>query len=268
MLRDFPCYRAGEAIVSYAHFLLPATVSTQISKQRLPMKFDTSIFIVLAAALPFSTAWDEDPRCHRRKLFDPNEPDPRLIEDGLTIEGIQSRPRINNDNLRNTFRKLRGYNRNLEDITSFQLKLYWEEGYCWQNEWDEREWCLECEGLSCGEDDYLWIKKCDDDENKQRFVYRPISGTEGGHLLPYGRQDLCWEQTRVNAHQLRPCSNEPKQIIMGIQFDGIFEMHPGGQPEKCLEQHHDPKNKEIVRANECETARGDHTNFWIMINKQ
>lgn len=45
-------------------------------------------------------------------------------------------------------------------------------------------------------------------------------------------------------------------------------MHPNGRPNDCLEQHHDPKREEIVRANDCYEARKDHTNFWIMINKR
>lgn len=102
----------------------------------------------------------------------------------------------------------------------------------------------------------------------QRFIYRPISGTDGGHLSPYYKQNLCWERTRDNAHQLRPCSNYYKQIIVGLRFDGKFEMHPNRRDGDCLEQHHDPKDKEIVRANDCEEARDDHTNFWIMINKR
>ena len=166
-----------------------------------------------------------------------------------------------------------------------------DTGYCWQEEWEDRKWCLECEGSTCGEDDYLWVKKCDEDEKEQvrqirpnrqqfetavfshillfqRFIYRPVSGTDGGHLSPYYRQDLCWERTRVNAHQLRPCSNYYKQIIVGIRFDDKFEMHPNRRPNDCLEQHHDPKDEEIVRANDCEEARDDHTNFWIMISKR
>jgi hypothetical protein len=46
-------------------------------------------------------------------------------------------------------------------------QLLIDTGYCWQDEWEDRKWCLECEGSSCGEDDYLWIKKCDEDEKEQ-----------------------------------------------------------------------------------------------------
>lgn len=219
------------------------------------MKLARSILIAITAAaamLPHHAAaqqkWDEDPRCRRnRKLFDPNEPDPRLVEDGLTIEGIRSRPRNTTNEVKAASppgRMLRGD----RSDTRFQLKMYHEKGYCWQGEWDEKRWCLECEGKSCGEDDYLWIKKCDKDEDEQWFVYREISGTGGGHLSPYERQDLCWERTRVNAHQLRPCDKkEKKQIIKGIRYDGKFEMHPNGRPDACLEQHHHPKGEEVSK---------------------
>jgi hypothetical protein len=72
-------------------------------------------------------------------------------------------------------------------------------------------------------------------------------------------------------------------------------MHPNGKPDDCLTQHHDPKKEEvsivhfnpvvsflvfnvsmtltvyscqIVRAEDCEGARKDKTNFWIMVNKR
>jgi hypothetical protein len=219
------------------------------------MKLATSILIAITAttaaihadAATKEVKWDEDPRCRRnRKLYNPNEPDPQLVEDGLTIEGIRSRPRNTSNEAPPPpeTRRLRG--RKLGSDTKFQLKMYHEKGYCWQDEWDDPEWCLECEGRKCGEDDYLWIKRCDEDEDEQWFVYREISGTGGGQLSPYERQDLCWERTRVNAHQLRPCDDdERKQIIKGIQYDGKFEMHPNGRPDDCLEQHHDPKSEEV-----------------------
>lgn len=115
------------------------------------MKSTIAFTLIMAAALPLTAAWDEDPRCRRRRrrLFDPNEPDPRLVEDGLTIEDIRLHPR-SDDNLTAVPRHheglLRGHNRLaavaprqheglprennrlLADITTFQLKLYHEEG--------------------------------------------------------------------------------------------------------------------------------------------
>jgi uncharacterized membrane protein YgcG len=153
-----------------------------------------------------------------------------------------------------------GIHRELQS-TVFTLKIYWQEGYCWQNEWDERRWCLECQGSSCREDDYLLIDDCSS-SSKQKFVY------EGGRLKPFTSQDLCWERTRRNAHQLKKCSSSSKQIINGIKFDGTFEMHPDGYPDDCLTNHHDPKSGEVIRGQSCSMARNDKTSLWIMINKE
>ena len=139
-----------------------------------------------------------------------------------------------------------------------------------QEEWEDRKWCLECQGSEeCRGDDYLWVKKCDDDP-QQVFFYEPVSGTGGGRLRPYGEPDLCWERTRVNARQLRPCRDDNTQIIKGIEYDGPFEMVPYGESRKdeCLTQHHHPKNEEIVRGELCKTARAYDTSLWIMINKR
>jgi hypothetical protein len=144
--------------------------------------------------------------------------------------------------------------------TAFSLKMYWQEGYCWQEEWDERKWCLECQGSSCGEGDYLVIETCSS-SSTQKFVY------EGENLKPYTSQDLCWERTGRNAHQLKKCASSSEQIIKGIKFDGNFEMHPNGYSDDCLTNQHHPKSGEIIRGQSCSAARNDKTSLWIMINK-
>jgi hypothetical protein len=134
--------------------------------------------------------------------------------------------------------------------------MYWEEGYCWQEEWDERRWCLQCAGGSCGENDNLVIEECSSSDD-QRFVY------QGEKLKPYTRQDLCW-----NAHQLKPCGDDDTQLIKGLQYDGNFEMHPNGNSDDCLvNQDHHPKSGETVLPSSCATARYDKTSLWVMINK-
>jgi hypothetical protein len=144
--------------------------------------------------------------------------------------------------------------------TVFSLKMYWQEGYCWQEEWDERKWCLRCQGSSCNENDYLLIETCSS-SSKQKFVY------QGEKLKPYTRQDLCWERTGRNAHQLKTCSSSSKQIIKGLKFDGNFEMHPNGYPDDCLTNPHFPKDYEIIRGQSCSVARNDRTSLWEMIKK-
>ena len=234
------------------------------------MELALESLFAIALLSPFASAWNVDPRCPppppERRLV----PDKFLEEDGLSPDENMVPLNYESDgNHRNGLRGPDTTHRKLEDVTFFRVKMYWQEGYCWQEEWEEREWCLECQGASeCRDGDYLWIKECDDDP-QQKFIYESVSGTGGGRLKPHERQDLCWERTRDNARQLKPCSSDANQIIKGIKYDGPFEMVPYGAAREndCLTQSHHPKNEEIVRGELCEIARNDKTSEWIMIDK-
>jgi hypothetical protein len=206
------------------------------------MKFAFISIPAISLLNNLAAAWNVDSRCTKRRElegfpFDPNEPDLTLIEDKK--ESIALDPNeINLSTMIFSTKNLRGSNthapRELESLTPFQLKIYWEEGYCWQEEWDERKWCLECEGSACTDNGYLWLQECSSSSN-QKFVYEPVPGSGGGKLKPYMQQDLCWTRTRINAHQLKPCGNDYKdgmgrdvQILIGFTYDGSFELYPNG----------------------------------------
>ena len=70
-----------------------------------------------------------------------------------------------------------------------------------------------------------------------------------------------------NAHQLKPCGNNDKQIINGLKYSGNFEMHPNGYPDDCLTQQHHPKDGEIDHGQSCSVACNDKMSLWVMINK-
>jgi len=38
--------------------------------------------------------------------------------------------------------------RSLQSGREFNLKLYWRQGACWQDEWIERKWCMQCSDVS------------------------------------------------------------------------------------------------------------------------
>jgi hypothetical protein len=121
------------------------------------------------------------------------------------------------------------HHRELEE-TYFQLKLYHEPGYCWQSEWEDRVWCAECT-KECEEWDYLEIQKCDSAENKQYFTYEAMPNGVGGRIKPMTNLSLCWERTRVNAHQLKPCDDidgvvNVTQIVRDFDYSDKFELHP------------------------------------------
>lgn len=93
--------------------------------------------------------------------------------------------------------------------------------------------------------------------------------------MPVTKPHLCWTRTRVNAHQLKPCGTNAYtdaqgrdvQIIVGFDINSPSELHPNGLPNKCMDNHHDPKADELVRAGSCEEARKNKTNKWQAINK-
>lgn len=143
-----------------------------------------------------------------------------------------------------------------------------------QAEWRERRWCLQCEGGSCGDGDELLLKTCSG-SSKQKFVYAGVSGTNGGKLKPFTRQDLCWTRTGNRLFQLKSCGGgyrdelgRDKQIIIGVELEGSFEMHPNGRNDECLDNDHHPKSDEVIGGDSCDRARNDRTSRWQLIDKQ
>ena len=51
--------------------------------------------------------------------------------------------------------------RDLASNLRVTLKIHWQVGYHWQDEWREREWCMGCFGDSCNENDRLVIQVCE-----------------------------------------------------------------------------------------------------------
>ena len=230
------------------------------------MKLASVAISAVALFSPLVSAWDVDPRCPppppERRL----EPDKFLEEDGLVYEELSPPEQVvHSSEMVESERNLRGsevdVHRELADVEYFQLRMYWEEGYCWQEEWKERKWCWECEGGSCGTNDYIWIEECSS-SSLQRFVY------DNGRIKPYTNQGLCLERTGDREHRLKSCSGSDKQKFDGFQSSGSFELHPKGQGDRCLSQHHHPKSYEVIRGELCKEARNDKTSKWFLYNKK
>jgi hypothetical protein len=217
-----------------------------------------------------SADWDEDERCKdRRRAFDPNEPDMRLLHDDLFKMGEKGVTKNHDVTMHSgkASSNIRGSapnaHRKLQEITTM-LKMYWKLGYCWQEEYErERMWCMGCEGSTCQEDDYLWLKRCDEEDLEQRFVLEMVEDAEKQmmKIKPSTDTDLCWTRTGDNAHTLQKCGNDfldasgrDKQAIIvdfdteeDCEGDECFELHPNGRYQaddcgdacpQCLNIHH------------------------------
>lgn len=147
----------------------------------------------------------------------------------------------------------------------FNLKLHWEEGVCWQEEWIERKYCLQCEGLSCEEGKQLYLQYCWITE-LQEFVWINVAGNPagGGSLgqLKVASKNLCLHKNGPNEYILRTCSTNERQVFIRSSLMDVFELHPRNDLSKCLNQHHDPYPEEDIRLTSCEIARRVHTSKW------
>ena len=76
-------------------------------------------------------------------------------------------------------------------------------------------------------------------------------------------------ENRDGVMKLKWCdSSDSKQKLSGFQSNGNrFELFVNGDNSKLISQGHDPKSHEKLELVKKNTARGDHTNFWQVINR-
>jgi hypothetical protein len=186
------------------------------------------------------------------------------------------------------------------DGLNFRLKMYWERWFFWQEEYDERRWCLECttceqlttsgqgdgcadedtrDGRDCRNGDSLWTMRCDGWENGSgNAKFEVVRSHPEADQIKIRGKNLCLERaSNVHLH-LQPCdSDSVRQLWLGFRLDGQpFELRPLQQnlrasqydgpveTERCLSQHHHPKAGEVIYLEECELARFWNTVLWEM----
>jgi hypothetical protein len=208
-------------------------------------------FLIIQAVI----AWEIDPRC----------PDP------VFTRRLQKETKLSNDEEhlgqslmnRHLRRKEGQRHRDLQSFAvaaPFQIKMFWQDYYCWQEEWIERAWCWSCKGDTCERGENIWIQFCDANNPAQKFIYVPVAGSGGGRIQT-ASNNLCFDRVGNNNYTLSDCSSTEKQIFMGFETDGTrMEIIPKGAPLSCLNQAHHPKAGEIIETTTCKVARYWHTN--------
>lgn len=147
--------------------------------------------------------------------------------------------------------------------SSFYLKLYWEQGYYWQEESFERKWCLDCTGSGCDAGDSMIIVDCDKDSpTKLVFVFY---GSE--FQIQISGKNLCFELKSDKSIKLASCSSSSSvQRFIGQNGNpsgsGRFEIFPTTRSGYCLTQRHHPRHGETIQAETCSGARESDTSFW------
>jgi hypothetical protein len=180
--------------------------------------------------------------------------------------------------------------------------MHWERNYFWQEEYDERQWCLECttcreltksgwgegcddsdnnSGRDCKDKDQLWIQNCNGWKgSKGNTEFEIVRGLEfpGADQLKIRDKNLCMERAdNIHLH-LRGCDpTEVKQLWVGFLVDQPFDLQPLQQnlrpsqyndpveTPRCISQDHHPKKNEILFLEECQKAHFWNTGLWEAI---
>jgi hypothetical protein len=219
--------------------------------------------LLLLGGLQLVVSWDVDSRCRHpfNRMLEIEEED-SLVDEGFGVNEVEVINTTTTSALRgstSTSIVSTSTSRELQDISVvFALKMYWESGFCWQEEYDRhRKWCWECKS-SCKEDHKLWWQKCSGSQDQQ-FIHLPDQ--EGGRFKT-ANHDLCLQRVSDTQYRLKGCSSNPNQLIVGFRSDGEpFELLPLGETAWCINQDHHPKAKENVENTKCTTARRWKTNL-------
>lgn len=168
---------------------------------------------------------------------------------------------------------------------TFRLKLYWEEGYTWQNETFEREWCMmynfdgypgigfdRCwrarDAIKC-DPNQVFIAKCVTGEPRQWFTFIDLGNSSGVDeiLIQTGDGERCFERYERDIW-LEECDEEnslQRWYALNESFDGPrFEISQLGFETQLITNDHHPKSGEIVEMHHAEASRANdsQSSFW------
>ena len=158
-------------------------------------------------------------------------------------------------------------------LQDFKLKLYWEEGYYWQEETFERKWCMRCRGGHCSIGENLYLEECSDN-GVQKFDFEYVNDQEV--LIKLHDTDRCLEKYTSNSEEwtyslyVQNCdsgNSEQRFFAKSGGFDEYrFEISLNVASNLCVTNRHHPKAGEEVHLESCRVARSSDTSYWERCN--
>ena len=164
----------------------------------------------------------------------------------------------------------------------FRLRLFWDDGYFWQERRTETWWCMCCaDNNKCKRNSKLQIDDCRNASRSTRFAvkrinenyqasdvhWRPCPCVSLLLIFPQFRvvnSNYCMQKMRGRSIRLKPCSNRNKlQQFKDYSPTEKFDLRPVRYPSRCLSQHHHPKQGEEIYAETCSKAHRHDTGYWI-----
>jgi hypothetical protein len=178
---------------------------------------------------------------------------------------------------------------------AFKIRLFWQHGYYWQENWDESFFCIECTACDeygyldgwvhgckkykpvdnavdqCKINDQFWIMPCDD-----RSTYFNIIDNGSALQIKINGTNLCMErgatqsgQYRSRVLRVRECDlTRDKQLFAPVSNIDRFEMRSYKEKDwteddaDCVSQLHHPKDGEVLSFQNCKLDRIYETRYW------
>lgn len=149
----------------------------------------------------------------------------------------------------------------------FRIRLHWQQGYNWQNNPNEKYFCMECRG-SCNSGSSIQVDKCNESNSNNSIRQKFIA--IGRTVRPASNPALCLTVAGYGGIsdpvKLRHCNRGSNQNFIEVRSNEKFELMPeGGGGRYCLSQHHHPKRHEVVFPEECAKTRRFDTTYWKVI---
>mmetsp|Transcript_12865 Transcript_12865/g.25886 ORF Transcript_12865/g.25886 Transcript_12865/m.25886 type:complete len:416 (+) Transcript_12865:1664-2911(+) len=186
--------------------------------------------------------------------------------------------------------------------TPYRVRLYWEQGYKWQEDPAEKWFCWACAQCKpCTETNQDRTPDCVDllcdvkhhcsagmsiavtdcelnlsSDKSAEFSFLPgHSGLfdndfKGGQIQVHNT-NLCLSQSGIRSIELETCdASKIEQSFLGFQPDeGAMELSPanitmedGKVVDQCITNHHHPRAGERIYSEKCSRARRSDTSLW------
>eukprot|EP00986_Skeletonema_menzelii_P002530 scaffold684_cov150-Skeletonema_menzelii.AAC.3 len=185
-----------------------------------------------------------------------------------------------------------------------RVRLYWEQGYKWQEDPTEKFYCWACAQCRecptqnqartpdcvdllcdvrhhCKEGMSIALTDCDPNQPSDvSAAFSFVPGHSGlfhndfkGGQIQVHNSDLCLSQSGVRYIELETCdASKIEQRFLGFQSgEGPMELSPvnttmkdGKVVEQCITNHHHPRAGERIFSEECSRARRSDTSLWTV----
>lgn len=146
--------------------------------------------------------------------------------------------------------------------SGFDLKIFWDPTYYWQESHAERKWCVRKDGSTAA------IYNCDDD-HPTRLTFDFVGAGNDEFRIRVAGGDHCLELTNDSDRDVifKACSDSDFQLWTFQNGDahgeGPFEVVPKTLPGHCMcNNDHHPKSGETLYVTSCSSARDSTTSLW------